>query len=960
MMKKITLMVLIVTLACVGISMQSYAGSGDSTSEFAGVWVATVLNLDYPSKPGVTNAELRQEAIRILDQVESMGLNAVVLQVRPSADAFYKSEIFPWSKYLTGQQGIAPANAFDPLAFWIDEAHKRNIELHAWINPYRITRKTSADKAHDFASLASTHPARLNPAWVVSHTDGNLYFNPGIPEVMDLIVEGVNEIVNTYDVDGIHFDDYFYPEKNFNDASTYLQYGQDFKSIEDWRRNNVNQLIEKTYKSIKSIDPSVDFGISPFGIWKNAKTDPTGSATMGLESYESHYADSIYWIEKEIVDYIAPQIYWHIGYEIADYEILVKWWQNAVKNTSVKLIVGHAAYRAENSSSSSPWFGTKELEKQLNLNKTLPEVEGSLFFRYDFFEKNRSLRQLMRQYYGAEESDASKARLIIGRPFGDVRTTSSSYFIGGESDPDQPLFMNGQLVENRTESGYFGVFVPLDRGTNTFVFSQEEIKITQKIRRVDATPPSPMTEIKIATDSAWPFVDSGYQPGDTIRLSVKAPAGADVTVSFNGSVLEMQRSQGSYKDDMTKAEFFVDYVLPYINGTPRIENLGRPVYKLTMNGITDSLESNGTIDLYMKSAPIYGTIATDYADSYRTASSSRGADYLLIGGMTDPILSRENGYYQFSNGLWVKESAVSIDLPTYKRTYNIASVTNKVTSKYEDYIIDGKLLPVGGASFNGDQVVLTLSRTLIVSIAPYLESNLVDLIETNLKMDTVEVTFNLKESNKFGGYEVLEKEGDLVLRLYSKFQSVSTERPLDGLKVLLDPGHGGKDNGAIGLTGALASEKTVNLNLAFDIKSALESYGATVMLSREEDVYVSLQDRLIQSKSYGPDLFVSIHADSIDDSRNLNHIKGFSIFYKDPLAKPIASLLQNQITSQLDLTDRKVKTANFYVMRGTWAPSILIETGFMPNPNDYDWMMRSSDRKLFAQHLAQGIVDYFK
>ena len=243
---KLTFSFLILTIAFpfLAVTADTSINSNTSTkSDFRGLWVATVVNIDYPSKPTTDSEILKNEAIKILDSAKATGFNAIFLQVRPTADAFYKSKYFPWSKYLTGNQGLMPDNNFDPLEFWITEAHNRGIEFHAWINPYRITKKTSNEPKYDFTSLDPTNPAVLNPDWVVKYTDGNLYFNPGIPEVRKLIVDSVLEIIENYNVDGIHFDDYFYPGTDFDDKATYEKYNTMNTSIDDWRRENVNTLI---------------------------------------------------------------------------------------------------------------------------------------------------------------------------------------------------------------------------------------------------------------------------------------------------------------------------------------------------------------------------------------------------------------------------------------------------------------------------------------------------------------------------------------------------------------------------------------------------------------------------------------------------------------------------------------------------------------------------------------------
>lgn len=353
------------------------AGTPSASEEMRGVWVSSVYNLDYPSSPTIDPDKLKAEADEILDNCVKWGLNAVFLQVRPSGDALYKSDLFPWSKYLTGSVGTAPQDGFDPLEYWVEAAHKRGLELHAWINPYRITRS----KDTEWNSLPSTHPAKMNPDWVVKYSDGNYYFNPGIPEVRDLVTRGAVEIVQNYDVDGLHMDDYFYPGTDFNDAATYQKYGSSFSNIADFRRDSVNQLVAQLDTAVHNIDPDIQFGISPSGIWANKSTDPRGSDTNGSEHYVSSYADSLYWIENGLVDYIIPQIYWEIGHKLADFATLADWWNDAVAGSDVHLYIGMGAYRCADNPT-GVWTTTDPLFDSLAYLEDKDNVGGCVFFRY--------------------------------------------------------------------------------------------------------------------------------------------------------------------------------------------------------------------------------------------------------------------------------------------------------------------------------------------------------------------------------------------------------------------------------------------------------------------------------------------------------------------------------------------------------------------------------------------------
>lgn len=395
------------TLVC-AFCFPAAAGAAHTPSakeEMRGVWVSSVYNLDYPVKP-TTNADtLRAEADRILDNCVKWGLNAVFLQVRPSSDALYKSDVFPWSKYLTGKQGMAPEDGFDPLAYWVKAAHKRGLELHAWINPYRITKGKQAE----WDSLVGSHPAKQHPEWAIQYTDQNYYFDPGLPEVRELVVRGAVEIAEKYEIDGLHMDDYFYPGKDFPDAKTYAAYGGGFSNLADWRRDNVNQLVRTLDDALHDVRRDIAFGISPSGIWANKSTDPRGSNTSGNEHYSANYADSLYWIENGLVDYIIPQIYWEIGHKQADFATLADWWNQAVQGAKdVKLYIGMGAYRCADNPT-GVWKTTDPLFASMDYLKNKHNVSGNVFFRYGSIPAVSGMADRLTAWYASDTGTSDKA-----------------------------------------------------------------------------------------------------------------------------------------------------------------------------------------------------------------------------------------------------------------------------------------------------------------------------------------------------------------------------------------------------------------------------------------------------------------------------------------------------------------------------------------------------------------------
>ena len=404
--KIVVAMVLVCGLALAGMTIRTQTSAGKDEvkdpNQFRAVWVSTVYRLDYPSKATTDPAVLKADADRILQTCADMGMTAVILQVRPSADALYPSSYYPWSADLTGRQGQAPADGFDPLAYWVEQAHALGLELHAWINPFRVTKGGQSE----YDSLTADHPAKVHPDWVVEY-DGKFYFDPGLPEVREYIIQSAEELARNYDIDGIHLDDYFYPGTNFDDADTYAQYGGSFSDIGDWRRDNVNQLVKELGERVHAIDPDLSYGISPSGVWADRSSQSQGSNTTGgYESYYASYADSRKWVKEEWIDYICPQVYWYIGHPSMDYETIVKWWADVVKGTGVSLYIGMADYQAGNSDPSSPWYGVEAIRQQLELNETIPQVDGEVHFRYQFLAQNQELQALYQEFYTKESEVA--------------------------------------------------------------------------------------------------------------------------------------------------------------------------------------------------------------------------------------------------------------------------------------------------------------------------------------------------------------------------------------------------------------------------------------------------------------------------------------------------------------------------------------------------------------------------
>jgi len=360
--------------------------------ELRAVWIATVENIDWPSRRGLSTEQQQQEFIDILDQQQRNGMNAVVVQVRPVADAFYASAFEPWSEYLTGTQGQAPNPYYDPLTFMIAETHKRGMEFHAWFNPYRAVFNTRR------SSITADHITRLKPQWFVTYGDKK-YFDPGLPEVRQYVLQIITDVVKRYDIDAVHFDDYFYPYRipgrEFPDYSSYRRYGNNMMR-DDWRRQNVDTIIQMIGKAIKAAKPWVKFGISPFGVWRNHDKDPEGSYTRGGQTnYDDLFADVLKWLRNGWIDYVAPQLYWESGHRLVAYEVLLDWWSK--HGYGRHIYIGHGAYRIN---SNAAWRNPAELPQQIAEARTLSTVQGSIFYSARSFNGNpRGIEDSLRNHF---------------------------------------------------------------------------------------------------------------------------------------------------------------------------------------------------------------------------------------------------------------------------------------------------------------------------------------------------------------------------------------------------------------------------------------------------------------------------------------------------------------------------------------------------------------------------------
>ncbi|VWL84814.1 glycoside hydrolase family 10 protein [Oceanivirga miroungae] len=354
--------------------------------DMKGVWIATAWSIDFPK----TRNEFSQkkEIDEIIKNVKNWGFNSIFFQVKPDAGVFFKSNRLPWSSYLTGKEDRTPS--YDPLKYFIEEAHRNGLEFHAWINPYRVSLKDNLSGASE------RNIGVIHPEWLFRYK-GQLYLDPSKIGVVEYLYRTIEEIVYNYDVDGIHLDDYFYPYPDKEnrvklsefDKEAYNKEKYKYSNIGDFRRAKVNELIKNLSVSIHKIKPNISFGVAPFGIWRNISSDYRGSKTYGTESYDKLYADTLTWMQEKWIDYVAPQVYWKISRQEAPYKTLVEWWNQKAKETNTPLYIGEGVYKMDDKKT---WnWPDNEVRLHSIIRRVNSNVNGYIIYGYQTLLKNPSL-----------------------------------------------------------------------------------------------------------------------------------------------------------------------------------------------------------------------------------------------------------------------------------------------------------------------------------------------------------------------------------------------------------------------------------------------------------------------------------------------------------------------------------------------------------------------------------------
>ncbi len=933
--------------------------------ELRGVFVDSLNNKDFPSAPGLSESELKKELDGMITFAAQNKLNAVFFKVCASGDALYHSKVFPVSYYLTGKQGATLT--FDPLSYLCAITAKQGIRVFAWIDPVRATLGTPdyedlsalekhVDRTQGYVppqlssargdnlpqnALAPNSPAAQHPEYLINGDGGAKYYDIANPAVRTLFADAAAELASGYAIDGVLLETDVYP-KNLDDTKSYTKFGGT-SSIDEFRQNNVTALVDEVSKRVAATKKSLFFGVA---------------ATSDAYTLDNSY-DTAGWIQSGIIDYIIPRLYTAIGYGADDYKTRIEGWKGATYGTPVLLMPAiNSAALGDSTQSGGSYMDPAELMYQIMMARSCYS-DGHVYSDSTSLMKNPLdlFDRLTRLYLDSTLSDrtgsfAVSGKLAVTRPGGNISINTSTYFLMGTSNPNQDLYVNGELVTNRAPGGSFGVFLNIPVGSTAVTVTQGDKTITRTIKRASAsTDVSKIT--KITQSSMLPSSMGVVNSGQSYEVKCIAPSGGVVTAKIGDSVCTLKQVAATaengvpatYKGTLSVSGGYAEN---------RTTNLGKVTYTLQYAGNTTSFTSTGDLFYIGANTTASVRVLDDITLIYKTADAADSMTNLRK-NTTDYILDETDTMFKLSMGGYVKKSAVTMVEGETVAAPQLKGITLEKDNDGEGYVLKGGAGIPFVFSRSGSEVSVSLYNLKGLTGIDVSQSGLF----SSCTVSGQTATFTVKSSASLWGYSLSYRGNDAVL--YFKKAPVKAggaSKPLEGITVVLDPGHGGVDPGALGPVGDKgAMEKHLTLAVAQKARTTLQELGAQVYLTRQSDNGVTQADRAGLGERVKADFFVSVHFNSTAESANSSKSTGVEVYYYTSASSSLASNLLNQLSSQTGRKARDVYRSTYVVTRTYYAPSVLCELGFLSNPSEYEQMLSSADIDRAANALAQGILN---
>lgn len=883
------------------------------TDDLRALTVKTKNNVDFPSSPGLPTKELKNELDKLVEFADTFGYNAIFFETVSECDAFYQSKILPSSSYWTGKQG--GFTFFDPLKYLTNTSKEHEIQVYAVIDPFAVNSQNLSEKS----------PAADQPDWIT-----NNYLNPAEPGVQKLTGKIVDELTANYDIAGVVLSGI--------DSSTY-------KNVEDYNEY-VARITANAHHSIKQKE------IQRLGMVVN-------SASIEAD-FEKNLAEVS--MHKGNLDFVVVASSGKAETETFSAQ-LNAWKELCTTHTSKKQSID--LYTLHTANENQPYNHIIDdsyyLEKQTG-------AAGIVVSHYSTLNADNCLTAYSLAATFSQVPSPSMPELGYPKTFSitrpeQTRTLDSSwqtYFISGTSNPDAPIFYQGEEVKRYGKNGLWGIQVSLAYGTNTFTFQQGDLTKTVTIIRNQPGENLPISTI--VKSSVYPANQEAVLYGEPLKLSCIAPSGGTVTASVAG--ITQTLTQVAPAQDGLAATYQAVLDVSSLTKPGQIRNIGPVTYQLNYAEMNNTQQSAGEIFVAGKGASPVASMKTFVVPVNQNAANDGKYATVLKQGCVDYIIENTGGYYKLAFGGYVLKNAVELldGVVTAENTVSAMSIAQ--TEKGEQLTISGTARPAFTSSLDEDTLTITLyhiSGFEHMNTAR-LQSTLCDSIDSSIdeKTDSVTLTFHLKETTDLLGWDVQFKGNDTVIYLRQRPQlQLGTSKPLTGISVVIDPGHGGSDPGAPGVPyQSGAWEKTLNLANAYALQSRLQALGAQVTLTQEDET-MTLNDRMALAQAQDADVFLSCHHNSLSETIDSNTAAGIELFYYNNQSASFAENIGKQLS---EITGRKLRFAEqswYRVTMMTACPSVLVESGFLCNPNEYEKMSNDFAMYQYANAVTDAIFQLF-
>lgn len=884
-----------------------------AAEELRALSVRTKNNIDFPSSPNLPAKELKEELDELAQFAHTYGYNAIFFEAVPECDAFYHSFVLPSSAYWTGSQGAF--TFFDPLNYLTDITKEYGIQVYAVIDPFSVAESGLSDKS----------PAAKNPEWV---TDG--FLNPEEPGVQKLVGKVVDELTSNYDIAGVVLSEV--------DNSTY-------QTIEHYSES-VAKVAAHAHDAIQHKD------VQRLGIVVNS-----GSILSAKENLAELP------VRKGDIDFIVAASSGEAGSDTFFSELSA--WKElcASQSTDTRAIRFYSLHSADDDHAFSHQIDDSlYLEREAGASGTVISHYTSL----DTTERTAaySLAATFAQVRSSAVPDLSYSRTFsIARPEQALTVDSSweTYFITGTSDPDKPLYYNGTEVERTGENGLWGVLVRVSYSTNTYTFEQDGVSNTATIIREQPGGATPINTI--VKSSAYPANPEAVLYGQSLKLSCTAPSGGTVTATVAGMTQAL--TQVSQAQNGLPATYQASLDLSSVAVPGQVKNVGAVTYQLNYAGMNNSQQSSGEVYVAGEGAVPVAKMKTFVVPVNQNAADDGLYATILKQGCADYILENVGSYYRLSFGGYVLKNAVELSEGVVTAENTVSVMSMSAAEKGERLVLSGTSRPAFTGTLTDDTLTVTLYHiTGFENMnTARLESQLCDSIESSIDEESgnVTLTFHLKETTELNGWDVQFQGNDMMIYLRQKPKlQTDSPKPLSNVSVVIDPGHGGSDPGAAGIPYHEGPwEKTLNLANAYALQSRLEALGATVTLTQEDET-MTLNDRMELTQAQDADVFISCHHNALSETVDGNNAAGIEVFYYNDQSKYFADQIGTGLS---ELTGRKLRFTEqswYRVTMMTACPSVLVESGFLCNPSEYEKIASDFAMQQYANAVADAVIKLFQ